>query len=100
MNSKIFYKTMAKIYDLLDVIYFRNYSASPRKAVFETIENGDSVLDLCTGTAANAIKMAKGNPWSKVIGIDLSKRYFKNELSIFLIYKRSCMKKVKAAHKS
>ncbi len=73
MKSEIFYKTMSKFYDLVDVIYFRNYSNSPRKVVFKTIENGDSVLDLCTGTATNALKIAKSNSQSKVIGIDLSK---------------------------
>ena len=77
MNSEIFYKTMSKFYDLVDVIYFRNYSNSPRKAIFEIIENGDSVLDLCTGTATNALKIAKANPLSKVIGVDLSKDMLK-----------------------
>lgn len=77
MNSEIFYKTMSKFYDLVDVIYFRNYNNSPRKVVFETINNGDSVLDLCTGTATNALKIAKANPLSKVIGIDLSRDMLK-----------------------
>ena len=77
MKSEIFYKTMSKFYDLVDVIYFRNYSNSPRKVVFETIENGDSVLDLCTGTATNALKIAKANSLSKVTGIDLSKDMLK-----------------------
>ena len=77
MNSEIFYKTMSKFYDLVDVIYFRNYNNSPRKVVFETIDNGGSVLDLCTGTATNALKIAKANPLSKVIGIDLSKDMLK-----------------------
>ena len=73
MKSEVFYKTMSKFYDLVDIIYFRNYKNSPRKIVLETIENGDSVLDLCTGTATNALKIAKANAHSKVIGIDLSK---------------------------
>lgn len=59
MKSEVFYKTMSKFYDLVDIIYFRNYKNSPRKVVLETIENGDSVLDLCTGTATNALKIAK-----------------------------------------
>ena len=64
---------MSNFYDLVDVIYFRNYNNSPRKVVFETIENGDRVLDLCTGTATNALNIAKANPLSKVTGVDLSK---------------------------
>lgn len=72
MKAEIFYKTMSKFYDLIDVIYFRNDSNSPGKVVFETMEDGDSVLDLCTGTATNALKIAKANSRSKVLGIDLS----------------------------
>lgn len=52
-KTGVFYKTMSKFYDLLDIIRFRNYNNSPRKAVLETIENGESVLGLCTGTATN-----------------------------------------------
>ena len=77
MKSEVFYKTMSKFYDLVDIIYFRNYNNSPRKVVLETIENGDSVLDLCTGTATNALKIAKSKPLSEVIGIDLSKDMLK-----------------------
>lgn len=73
MNSQLFYKAMSEFYDLLDVIYFRKYETSPRKVVYEAIEKTDSVLDLCTGTATNAIAIAKRNPDSKVVGIDLSK---------------------------
>ena len=38
---------------LLDVIYFRDYENSPRKAVLGAIDRQDKVLDLCTGTATN-----------------------------------------------
>ena len=41
---------MAHFYDLVDVIYFRKYKSSPRRVVFEAINDGDRVLDLCTGT--------------------------------------------------
>ena len=72
-KSKLFYKMMASFYDLLDVIYFRDYMNSPRKAVFEAIDRKDNVLDLCTGTATNAIRIAKGKPETKIVGIDISK---------------------------
>lgn len=52
MNSSLTYKLIAKVYDILDLSYFRKQSTSPRKAVYELI--GDSnvkVLDICTGTA-------------------------------------------------
>ena len=73
MNSKLFYKVMSGFYDLLDVIYFRKYETSPRKVVFDTIGKKDNVLDLCTGTATNAIVIAKKNPNAKIVGVDLSK---------------------------
>jgi len=73
VNSKLFYKVMAGFYDLIDVIYFRNYKRSPRKIVLDAINDTDRVLDLCTGTATNAMRIAKTKPASKVIGIDLSK---------------------------
>ena len=73
MNSQLFYKAMSGFYDLLDVIYFRNYDTSPRKVVFEAIYDGDKVLDLCTGTATNAVAIAKQNPGVKMVGVDLSR---------------------------
>lgn len=48
MNMNLFYRILANIYDLLDVIYFRNYERSPRKAVFDRINENEQVLDLCT----------------------------------------------------
>ena len=59
MNSKMFYKALAGIYDMLDVIYFRVEANSPRKSVLEKIKKRDKVLDLCTGTATNALSIAK-----------------------------------------
>ncbi len=77
MDSKLFYKAMSGFYDLVDVVYFRDYENSPRKVVFESIGNTEKVLDLCTGTATNALKIAKAKPLSEVIGIDLSKDMLK-----------------------
>lgn len=77
MNTNLFYKLISGVYDLLDVIYFRNYANSPRKAVIETISNNDKILDLCTGTGTNAINIAKANPSAKIIGVDLSENMLK-----------------------
>lgn len=52
MNSKMFYKALAGIYDLLDVIYFRVEANSPRKSVLEKIKKREKVLDLCTGCSS------------------------------------------------
>ena len=72
MNLNFFYKIIAGVYDLLDVIYFNNYDKSPRKVVLESIDNQDKILDLCTGTATNAIRIAVQKPDTKVVGVDLS----------------------------
>lgn len=72
MNTNLFYKMISNVYDLLDVIYFRNYERSPRKAVFDRIYENEQVLDLCTGTATNAITIAKKKTTTKITGIDLS----------------------------
>ena len=77
MDSKLFYKAMSEFYDLIDIVYFRDYDNSPRKVVFESIGNTEKVLDLCTGTATNALKIAKSKPLSEIIGIDLSKDMLK-----------------------
>ena len=71
MNSKLRYKCMAGIYDLLDVTYFCNYDRSPRKVVLESIGQSDKVLDICTGMATNAINIAKQKLETKGMGIDL-----------------------------
>lgn len=73
MKTNLFYKLIAGVYDLLDVIYFRNYDNSPRKAVIEGISETDKILDLCTGTATNAINISKALPKTSVVGVDLSK---------------------------
>ena len=77
MDSKLFYKAMSGFYDLIDIVYFRDYENSPRKVVLESIGNEERVLDLCTGTATNALKIAKSKPLSEIIGIDLSKDMLK-----------------------
>lgn len=73
MKSEILYKIIAGFYDLLDVIYFRNYENSPRKVVLEAIGTYDKMLDLCTGTATNAIRISQHRPEAKIVGIDISK---------------------------
>ena len=74
MNQRIFYKLMAKPYDLLETIYFHKRERSPRKAICDAINPSDvKILDLCTGTAINAIHIAQQKLKARIIGIDLSK---------------------------
>ncbi len=77
MNSKLFYNLTAWAYGLLDVIYFNNYARSPRKAVLDAINLEDTVLDMCTGTGVNALKIAENLPPARVIGVDLSQGMLK-----------------------
>ncbi|WP_167959080.1 class I SAM-dependent methyltransferase [Anaerosporobacter faecicola] len=73
MNSQIIYRFLAKFYDLLDVTYFRKKEESPRRAVMNQITDSDRViLDLCTGTGANALTIAKEKRHAKLYGVDLS----------------------------
>lgn len=66
------YKLMAKVYDLLDVIYFRKNN--PRNVIMHQIPNQKvKVLELCAGTASNSILIAKNNPNASIYGIDRSK---------------------------
>jgi Methylase involved in ubiquinone/menaquinone biosynthesis len=74
MDSVLIYKGLSKIYDLLDVLYFRNQKSNPRTALMDYINQKDSmILDICTGTAANAIAIAKRKRNARIVGIDLSK---------------------------
>ena len=77
MNTELFYNIIAKGYDLLDVVYFANEERSPRKAVLSRIREGESVLDLCTGTATNAIRIAELRPEVRIAGVDRAKNMLK-----------------------
>lgn len=73
MNSSIIYKGMSKVYDLLDIIYFKNNNRNPRNTLLDFINKQDTkILDICTGTAANAIAIAKRRKDAKIVGIDIS----------------------------
>ena len=72
MNSVLFYKWMSKCYDLLDFIYFHDNQNSPRKVTLDSINRHDRILDICTGTATNAIQIAMKKTSAKIVGIDIS----------------------------
>ncbi len=74
MDNLVLYKVMSKVYDLLDIIYFTNNNRNPRKALSSLINKQDAkILDICTGTATNAIAIAKRFTNSKIVAIDISK---------------------------
>ena len=72
MNSEVIYRLLSKIYDLLDTVYFRNPKHNPRIVMNEIIGENEKILDLCTGTGGNAIRIAKSGKNANVTGIDCS----------------------------
>ena len=77
MKYNLLYKLLSNVYDLLDVIYFRNEDKNPRTAINDYIHSEDAVLDICTGTASNAIRIAKQNKNAEIVGIDMSANMIK-----------------------
>lgn len=73
MSNQKLYRGMSKTYDLLDVIYFKNKDRSPRVELAKLVNQRDvDILDICTGTAANAIVVAAHHKNAKIVGIDIS----------------------------
>ncbi len=73
MYYQLYYKVSAGVYDLLDLVFFRNPEKSPRRAVVSCIGQQEVVLDICCGTGANAIEIAKERPGARVAGVDISR---------------------------
>lgn len=74
MEAITFYKVLSKLYDLVCAIYFGNKYLNPRTLLLDYISEKDvMILDVCTGTAANAIAIAGKEKDARIIGIDLSK---------------------------
>lgn len=73
MGNLVRYQGTSKIYDLLDIIYFKNNEHNPRRALLDFINKQDvKILDICTGTAANAIIIGMNNKNARITGIDKS----------------------------
>jgi ubiquinone/menaquinone biosynthesis C-methylase UbiE len=63
---------------MLDVLYFPRENHSPRNALVKLIPNSSvAVLDLCAGTCANSISIAKNRPKAKITALDLSPEMLK-----------------------
>lgn len=68
------YRIISKFYNLIDVLYFNRRKYSPRQKILDFIKEGKvRVLDICTGTASNAILIADKKRNAEVVGIDLSR---------------------------
>lgn len=73
MEKDEFYQFNANVYDILDRTYFRKPATSPRNAVISLLDDEpQKILDMCTGTAANALAIARSKRKVIVTGIDIS----------------------------
>ena len=67
------YKYTSSVYDIMDVMLFRNIEQSPRTALLDAIPDEPvRVLDLCAGTCTNSILVAENKPKAKITAVDLS----------------------------
>lgn len=70
---KFSYNTVALVFDIIDKIFFRLGRNNPRKAIYNLIPDSRiNLLDVCTGTGSNVIKIAKDKPNVQITGIDNS----------------------------
>jgi demethylmenaquinone methyltransferase/2-methoxy-6-polyprenyl-1,4-benzoquinol methylase len=76
MKSTLFYKFLSRLYDSVCSLYFNRDSTSPRQAVLQLIQAENKkdaeILDVCTGTAENAVCLAGRMKEAKITGIDRS----------------------------
>ena len=72
MDTKLIYQAIAGIYDLLDVVYFRDEKRSPRKAVLAKIKQKDKVLDLCTGSGCIGLSLLRFTNYTNLVATDRS----------------------------
>ena len=73
MESNVEYRYIARTYDLFDLIFLLGRKGNPRAGLLKAIGEGDvHVLDLCTGTAASSLLVARVHPRNQVLGIDIS----------------------------
>lgn len=67
------YDTVALAFDFIDTIFFKLGKNNPRKAIYNLIPNENiKVLDVCTGTGSNIIKLARKKSLLNITGIDSS----------------------------
>ena len=72
--STKFYKSISKVYDTLDRMYFTSGGRNPRELIGEMIQKDKAkILDMCCGTFANGLVVAENKPECMVVGLDRSK---------------------------
>lgn len=66
------FRWLAWFYDLFDLAFLIDPGRNPRSALVERLRGSRRILDVCTGTARNALLAAEEDPSAQVQGIDLS----------------------------
>lgn len=67
------YTVLSRMYDLLDSTYFAKKDHNPRAVINEMIQGENAeVLDMCCGTLANTMPIARKHEKARILGIDLS----------------------------
>ena len=93
-NNQVF-SAIATRYDLLNHLLSLNVDQSWRKELVKCagVKPGESILDVCTGTADIAIRFARMNSCEEIVGIDLSDKML--HLARWKIMKRGWDKRIK-----
>lgn len=87
---KFSYNTVAVVFDIIDVIFFKLGKNNPRKTIYNIIPNSNiKILDVCTGTGSNVIKLAKEKSLVNITGIDNSQGMLNVGLKKILKHKLS-----------
>lgn len=68
------YSIISKAYDLLDKTYFSEKGRNPREVIQTFIPNSSvRLMDMCCGTLANTLSIAKTSDLIEITGVDISK---------------------------
>lgn len=87
------YDTVALAFDFIDTIFFKLGKNNPRKAIYDLIPDDNiNILDVCTGTGSNIIKLARKKALVNITGIDNSQGMLNVGLKKILKHKLSNVK--------
>jgi ubiquinone/menaquinone biosynthesis C-methylase UbiE len=72
-ESTKFYNQIGPLYDLFDLVFLLGRKGHPRTRLASALAPQTfRLLDICVGTAATSMLVAKRHPQTQIIGIDLS----------------------------
>lgn len=72
-NDEVSYRSASKIYGAFDKIISWGGKGNPRLGLLEALGDAPpTILDVCVGTAASAMLVARHFPHSRILGVDIS----------------------------